>query len=141
MEAQLGAHLSRQLTTDSGLSMQDYSVLVALDEATDGRLRVNELGQKLGWEKSRASHHAARMQARGLVERRPCPSDRRGQFISITEAGREALRAAAPAHVDEVHRAFVDRLSDEQITALAQITGAVLAGLATGGSPEHAVGQ
>lgn len=129
MQAQLGARLSRQLTTGCGLSMQDYSVLVALDEAPEGRLRAHELGKELGWEKSRLSHHTARMQARGLVERRPCPGDQRGLFITITRAGHEALEAAAAAHVEEVRRAFIDRLSPEQITTLNQIATAVLAGL------------
>ncbi len=141
MEAQLGAHLSRQLTNDNGLSMQDYSVLVTLDEAPDGRLRLYELGQELGWEKSRVSHHTARMQTRGLVERRPCPSDKRGLFVAITGAGREALAAAAPAHVEHVRRAFVDRLSDGQITALSRITEAVLAGLAASDDDHDNAGE
>lgn len=140
MEAQLGAHLNRQLTNDNGLSIQDYSVLVALDEAPDGRLRLYELGHELGWEKSRVSHHTARMQTRGLVERRPCPSDKRGLFIAVTRAGREVLAAAAPGHVEQVRSAFVDRLSDQQITALSQIAGAVLAGLAASEDDQEKVG-
>jgi DNA-binding MarR family transcriptional regulator len=137
MQAQLGARLSRQLTTDSGLSLQDYSVLVALDEAPKGRLRVHELGKELGWEKSRLSHHTTRMQARGLVERRPCPSDQRGLFITITRAGHDTLQAAAAAHVEEVRQAFIDRLSPEYITALNQIATAVLAGLDPSEDGQH----
>jgi len=129
MQAQIGARLSRQLTTDSGLSLQDYSVLVALDEAPEGRLRAHDLGKELGWEKSRLSHHTTRMQARGLVERRPCPSDQRGLFITITTAGRQTLEAAAVGHVEEVRQSLIDRLSPEHITALNQIATAVLAGL------------
>ena len=48
---------------DAGLSLPDFDVLVQLTEADDGRLRVSELARALGWERSRLSHHVARMAA------------------------------------------------------------------------------
>jgi len=129
MQAQLSAHLGRGLAARSGLSLQDYGVLVALEEQPQGRLRAYELGCELGWEKSRLSHHIARMQSRGLVERVPCPGDQRGQYVVITGAGRRALDAAAPAHVTEVRDIFVDRLSPAQLSTLAEISAVVLTAL------------
>lgn len=131
MQAKLVARLNRDLSERAGLSFQDYGVLVLLSEQQDGRLRAYELGDELGWEKSRVSHHVARMEVRDLVTREPCPSDQRGLFVAITPEGRRALAHAAPAHVEAVRRAFIDQLTPEQLAALADIADAALAGLST----------
>lgn len=61
----------------------------------------------LGWEKSRLSHQLTRMVKRGLVERTECADDRRGAYVAVTGAGREAITTAAPRHVDDVRRLFL----------------------------------
>src|SRR5687768_10084976 len=99
MQMQLEAELARQLAADSDLSYPDYLVLVELTDRSDGRMRLFELGRELGWEKSRLSHHIARMTDRGLVKKERCESDRRGSFVVITKRGRKSIEAAAPGHV------------------------------------------
>lgn len=130
MQMQLDARLARQLATESGLSYQDYTVLVALTDQPDGRMRPFELAEVLGWEKSRLSHHVARMAARGLVTKERCPSDRRGWFVVVTDRGRAEIEAAAPGHVAAVRALFVDVLSPEQLDAVGEAAEAVLANLA-----------
>ena len=134
LQARLAARLNQEMGGGE-LSLQDYGVLVLLDEAPDGRLRAFELGDDLGWEKSRLSHHVARMAARGLVTRERCPSDHRGLFVVITQEGRRALTAAAPAHVEAVRRLFVEPLSEEQLAALAGIADSVLGALSASCPP------
>jgi DNA-binding MarR family transcriptional regulator len=129
MQMRLDAELARQLATDSGLSYPDYVVLVALTDQPEGSLRLFELGQVLGWEKSRLSHHVSRMVARGLVEKEACDADRRGAHVVVTAKGRSEIQAAAPGHVEAVRRLFVDRLTPAQIAAIADAAEAVLAGL------------
>jgi DNA-binding MarR family transcriptional regulator len=129
MRTELSARLSRDLAAHSGMSEADYAVLVHLSEAPEGRLRAFELGRALQWEKSRLSHHLTRMGKRGLVCREDCESDARGSFVVLTGAGRAAIEQAAPAHVEDVRRYLVDRLSGEQLEALADIAETVLAGL------------
>lgn len=126
MQAKLNARLAHELSVQSDLSYPDYAVLVALTDRPDGRLRAFELGQELGWEKSRVSHHISRMASRGLVTREPCPSDHRGAFVVVTAGGRTAIETAAPGHVAAVRRYVVDRLTGAQLDALAAITDAVL---------------
>ena len=118
MQHRLTAALSRQLADDSELSYSDYTVLVVLTDQPDGRLRAFELGAELGWEKSRVSHHVSRMADRGLVRRETCPSDHRGAFVVVTDAGRAAIERAAPGHVAAVRHWFVDRLTPRQLDAL-----------------------
>ena len=133
MQGQLRARLARQLQRDSGLSEADYEVLVQLSEAPCGRQRVFELGQATQWEKSRLSHHLTRMVQRGLVARETCPTDSRGAFVRLTDAGREAIERAAPRHVEHVRDWFVDVLTREQLDALGEMAEAVLDRLAEDG--------
>ena len=143
MESKVSAHLRRSLQQDSGLSDADYAVLVNLSESPAGRLRIFELAGVLEWEKSRLSHQLRRMEQRGLLEREGCDTDRRGSFVVLTDAGRSAIRAAAPQHVAEVRRLFVDRLTPAQLDALSEIAEAVLANLdeAAPGQPEEPEGE
>lgn len=129
MQMRLEGELARQLAADSGLSYPDYVVLVALTDTPDGRLRLFELAEVLGWERSRLSHHIARMSGRGLVRKEPCESDRRGAFVVLTAQGRREIEAAAPGHAAAVRRLFVDRLTAAQLDAVGDAAETVLAAL------------
>jgi len=129
MQMRLTAQLARELAATSGLSYPDYLVLVGLTDRPDGRMRIFELGRNLGWEKSRLSHHIARMEERGLVTKERCGSDRRGAFVVVTDRGRKAIEAAAPGHVAAVRRLVIDRLTPRQLDALGAAARTVLAAL------------
>lgn len=134
--AQVTSRLRRQMHRDSGLSYSDYEVLAHLSEAPEGCLRPFQLAEALQWEKSRLSHQLRRMGERGLVARRGCPTDARGMFFEITPTGRGAIEEAAPLHVREVRRVFIDVLTPAQLDALADIAETVLRHLGdTTGSP------
>ena len=130
MHLQLTATLGRELAEASGLSYQDYLVLAALTDRPDGRMRAFELGRELGWEKSRLSHHVARMVERGLVRRQKCETDHRGAFVAVTKEGREAIEAAAPRHVEGVRRHFIDLVTPAEMETLSAVAGRVLDSLA-----------
>ena len=141
MHLRLDFELARRLAAESGLSYPDYTVLVALTAQPDGRLRASALARTLGWEKSRLSHHITRMAARGLVDRAPCPTDRRGAFVVVTPLGRKEIAAAAPGHVQAVRDLFVDHLTARQIDAVGEAAAVVLAALEAlpDGEPDQAV--
>jgi len=129
MQMRIEDELARQLAADSGLSYPDYVVLVALTDRPEGRMRLFQLAGVLGWEKSRLSHHVARMDARGLVKKEKCDADRRGAYVMVTKRGRKEIEVAAPGHVAAVRRLFVDRLRPDQLAAIAQAAEEVLAAL------------
>ena len=110
--------MHRQLQADSGLSLADYDVLVALSGAPDGGLQLSALAATIGWERSRLSHHLRRMGERGLVERRVSARDRRGTDLVLTDTGRDVLAAAAPGHVALVRRLFFGGLPESQVASL-----------------------
>lgn len=129
MHAHLIAELARRVGASSSLSYLDYEVLVVLTDEPQGRLRLFQLADELGWEKSRLSHHVTRMVERGLVEKQKCESDRRGYYVVVTDRGRAEIEAAAPSHVADVRSLFIDQLSPEQLDVIAQVSDTVLARL------------
>jgi DNA-binding MarR family transcriptional regulator len=115
-----------QLSNDSGLSGADYALLVPLSEATSDGLRARDLARGVFWDRSRLSHQLRRMQARGLVAKRDCPTDARGSIFTLTPSGRQAIEAAAPSHVETVRRVFVDVMTEDEIATLTAISQRVL---------------
>src|SRR5262245_29441039 len=130
MNQELYARLGNLLATEEGMSAADYAVLVPLSEAPDGVLRARDLGAEIGWDRSRLSHHVARMEKRGLVVRQECEEDARGSMVRLTRAGRKAIEGAAPAHAEAVHEHFFDLLSKRELDTLAVVFDRVLGKLA-----------
>lgn len=125
----LTEHFDRQLQRDSAMPYTYYEILVALSEAPQRTLRMSTLAGARGASRSRLSHAVARLEEVGWVERRTCPTDKRGSFAMLTDEGFAALEAAAPGHVTAVREKLFDVLTKEQLTALGEISKAILAGL------------
>ena len=121
----LDFELNRQLQQHSDLSLADYDVLNALADSPGGRLQVTALGVRIGWERSRVSHRLSRMQARELVQRERSAADGRATDAVLTTAGRMALDAATPGHVELVKRLFFDGLSPDLLDGLTRALHAV----------------
>ncbi|MEP6462579.1 MAG: MarR family transcriptional regulator [Frankiaceae bacterium] len=120
MRRRLDSAIERQLA-EAGLSSADYGLLVPLSEAPGDGIRARDLGRGVEWDRSRLSHQLRRMEQRGLISRRNCPTDARGTMITLTAAGRKAVESAAPGHVEIVRRHFVDQLSREEQEVLTTI--------------------
>ncbi|MGU3499407.1 MarR family winged helix-turn-helix transcriptional regulator [Mycobacterium sp. C31M] len=112
VQLRMNYEMNRQLQADSGLSLSDYDVLVALSARDDTGMRVGDLAAQIGWERSRVSHQLRRMEQRGLTRRESGTEDGRTTNVVLTVAGRRAIEEAAPAHVDLVRRLFFDALPD-----------------------------
>jgi DNA-binding MarR family transcriptional regulator len=119
-------HFDRQLQRDSSMPYTYYEILVALSEAPGRTLRMSELAGARGSSRSRLSHAVARLEEVGWVRRSTCPTDKRGSFAVLTDAGFAALEAAAPGHVTAVREKIFDALSPDQVTALGEISSAIL---------------
>lgn len=122
--------LDRQLQQDAGLPHTYYEILVRLSEAPGGTLRMSQLATSSLSSRSRLSHAVARLEESGLVQRRACPTDRRGALAELTAAGRARLQEAAPGHVEAVRSNLFDQLNPAQRDALLQISEALVTHLA-----------
>lgn len=119
--------IDAQLLRDSGLPLGYYEILVQLSEAPGRALRMSQLATASTFSKSRLSHAVSRLEERGWVVRRDCPSDRRGQIAELTDEGFAVLEAAAPGHVGQVRRTLIDALTPEQLVQLHDICAAMAA--------------
>lgn len=122
---QLTVRLDRDLHERHDLSLSEYEIMVRLSEAEGRRMRMSELADSLNHSRSRLTHTVARMEADGLVTRSSCPSDRRGIFAELTDAGMARLVEAAPTHVEGVRRHLIDIVSAEDLAAVERVFGAV----------------
>jgi DNA-binding MarR family transcriptional regulator len=119
--------LERELQAEQGMALTDYDVLVQLSFADERRLRMSELADRLLLSRSGVTRLVDRLVAGGLVERVECESDRRGQWASLTDAGRERLRRASPTHLDGIARHFLDRFDADELPALERMLERVVA--------------
>lgn len=118
--------LDSQLQRDAQLTHFEYLTMAKLSESPDRLLRMSELAATTNSTLPRLSHVVSRLEARGFVERLPCPSDRRATNAHLTEAGWQKVVASAPGHVETVRAHVVDLLTDEQMTQLDDIMQALL---------------
>lgn len=128
--------MGARLQQDCGLSPGDYQVLLALSEAADRRLRSSDLAAAIDWERSRLSHHLARMERRGLIRRDDCATDSRGAEVAMTEAGAGTFRRATAPHARAIKQHFADALTPEQVDALDDILRALHGHLGASASHE-----
>ncbi|GAA2644686.1 MarR family winged helix-turn-helix transcriptional regulator [Paractinoplanes durhamensis] len=122
----LPAALDSQLRRDAGLTHFDYYVLAMLSETPAHTLRMTALAERTTATLARLSHVVARLEGRGLIERFPCPEDRRATNARLTEAGWAKVQETAPGHVATVRETVIDALTPEQIAQLTEIGEAIL---------------
>jgi DNA-binding MarR family transcriptional regulator len=118
--------LDTQLRDDAGLSHFEYLVLAMLSEAPQRTLRMTALAARTNATLPRLSHVVARLERRGLLERTPCPEDRRATNASLTRAGWKKVVDTAPGHVGAVRQHVFDALTPAQVEQLQQIGEAIL---------------
>jgi len=121
--------LDRELQRDADMPHTYYEILVALSEAPERTMRMNQLADLCQSSRSRLSHAVSRLEEAGWVRRLPCPTDKRGALATMTDEGFAAIEAAAPGHVEGVRRHVFDVLSPEQVSQLGEISAAIGAGL------------
>ena len=127
--------LASRMQNESGMSLGDYHVLLCLSEANSHRLRSSELAARVGWERSRLSHHLGRMERRGLVRREPCPEDSRGAEVVLSEEGAKTFRNGSVPHLEAVQDLFTGVLNEKQLAQLGEAVATLRASLEPERSP------
>lgn len=120
LQLRLRYEMNRQLRTDSDISLADFDVLVALTSSPDGTMSISSLATRIGWERSRVSHHVRRMAARDLVTIEASVEDKRVSEVALTATGLRTLGESSLGHVDLVRQMFFDGLDGARLTELAR---------------------
>lgn len=117
--AALTKALDADLEAEHGIPLTSYEVLLHLAAAGDQRMRMSELADSVVLSRSGLTRLVDRMEREGLLARGSCPSDARGSFAILTDAGREKLAAARGTHLAGIRARFLDRLSVQEQEILA----------------------
>jgi DNA-binding MarR family transcriptional regulator len=80
-----------------GLSFARYEVVMLLSFSTTGSLPLGKIGERLQVNAASVTNAVDRLEAQGLVSRRPNPEDGRGRLATITAAGRRVAERATAA--------------------------------------------
>ncbi|MEV6013505.1 MarR family transcriptional regulator [Streptomyces sp. NPDC051976] len=131
----LERQIEQQLKDDAKLSHQQYEVLSRLADAPDGELRMTVLADVALTSKSGLTYQVTQLEKGGLVRRRSCTGDDRGVVASLTDAGLEKVRAAAPGHATVVRELFVEGLSEEEFEGLRKGLTTLVDRLSDSGKP------
>ena len=102
--------ISRDLE-DAGLPpLSWYDVLAALRDAPERSLKQVELAERVLLSNSGLSRLIDRIESKGLVERRSCPTDRRSFFVALTDEGAQMLELMWPVYARGVAEDFLPAL-------------------------------
>jgi DNA-binding MarR family transcriptional regulator len=102
-------------------SLACYDALWELDRAGVAGLRPFEIERQMLLAQSNISRLIDRLQEQGYVKRQPCEVDGRGQYITITAAGRELRRRMWPVYARAIHESIDLRVSPREATTLAAL--------------------
>ena len=85
-----------------GLTFARYEVLMLLLFSSRGSLPLSRIGERLQVHPASVTNAVDRLEATGLVERTPHPTDRRTTLAALTPAGRDLATKATEALNAEV---------------------------------------
>lgn len=127
--AALTRELDEELRRSHGLPLSSYDVLVNLEGAADGQMRMSELADAVLLSRSGLTRLVERLERDGLLFRADCPDDARGSLAVLTEAGAARLAQARKTHLRGVRERFLDRFEDDELRSLAGFWRRVLSDL------------
>jgi DNA-binding MarR family transcriptional regulator len=119
--AGLTRELSAELSTEHGLTINDYEVLLRLARAPERRMRRVDLAGEVLLSPSGITRMLDRLEAAGLVARGACATDARVSYAVLTDGGLAKLRKASRDHVAGIDRALGNQLSDEELRTLVEL--------------------
>jgi MarR family transcriptional regulator, 2-MHQ and catechol-resistance regulon repressor len=112
----LEQRLGRSLEAECGIALTWFEVLLRLSRVDGAQLSMGALAEQVALTTGGITRLVDRMIAAGLVERRPCPDDRRVSFAALTTSGRDALGQAAAVHARDLREHFAGFSAAERRT-------------------------
>jgi DNA-binding MarR family transcriptional regulator len=113
--------LMRRLRAEHRFPLSHGTVLGRLDR--EGRRSVSDLAHAERVRPQSMAQTVAELEADGLVERRPDPSDGRRALVELTDAGRLALAADRRRREGWLAEAIANEMSPEEQELLARAAG------------------
>lgn len=115
--------LSAELQGEHGLTLNDYEALLLLSRTKEGYMKRVDLSRSLLLTPSGVTRLLEGLEAAGLVDSMPCPTDKRVTYAVITDAGRAKLKNAWRGHEAAIRSTLEDHLTAKEIDTVAEILG------------------
>lgn len=96
-----------------GLTPTQFGVLDVLF-AKGGAMKIGELIDSMLATSGNMTVVIKNMEKNGWVTRTTCPTDKRAYLVTLTEAGRDLIQKALPAHIVVVEETFSVLTEEEQ---------------------------
>jgi DNA-binding MarR family transcriptional regulator len=110
--------LEKDMLPEAGIALGWFEVLHHLSRAPDESMRFQDLAKVAGISDSGASRRLEQMIRAGLIERRSCPTDRRGVFAHLTAQGRAAHKRAHAVYIQSLTKNLGRHLEPEEADSL-----------------------
>ncbi|MCZ7665089.1 MAG: MarR family winged helix-turn-helix transcriptional regulator [Thermoleophilia bacterium] len=115
--------LSAQLSSEHGLTINDYEALLLLAQADEDHMRRVDLAAGLQLTPSGVTRLLKGLEQVGLVEKATCAVDARVTYAVLTGDGRRKLEEASRSHLAAVRAMFEERFSEQELEVLAELLG------------------
>ena len=113
------AEVRRRLRTSFDITLPRFDLLAQLERTPQG-MTLGELSQRMMVSNGNVTGLVDRLVEQGLITRRPSPTDRRAQIVSLTTRGRKFFRAMARTNADWIGEIF-GGLEPDDIASLMQL--------------------
>ena len=117
VHAALTRRTGRSLERECGIPQPWFEVLLRISRADQGQVSMGALAQQVALTSGGITRLLDRMIDAGLVQRVPCPTDRRVLFAALTDQGQAKLDQALVTHTADLRDAF-DGFTERDLDAL-----------------------
>src|SRR5256885_15344254 len=115
------SYVERALQGRHELSVREYSLLDVLSrqhDGTGGHLQMKQVADAVVLSQSATTRLVTRLEDRGLLTRYLCPTDRRGIYTNVTEAGLALLEEARPTNEAALREALDEAAQSPELAPL-----------------------
>jgi len=107
------SHIAERSIEEAGLCLTDFAALEAL--LHKGPLTITEIQGKVLLASGSMTAAVDRLEEKGLIRRRPTPSDRRAKVLHLTREGRRVVETAFRRHAVELESAMAALNATEKL--------------------------
>ncbi|MEU5217326.1 MarR family transcriptional regulator [Streptomyces sp. NPDC020807] len=128
LHGRIESHIERALQSRHDLSVREYSLLDVLSRQHDGdggHLQMKQVADAVVLSQSATTRLVSRLEDRGLLSRYLCPTDRRGIYTNVTDAGLKLLDEARPTNDAALREALDEAAKNPELASLVAAVEAV----------------
>jgi DNA-binding MarR family transcriptional regulator len=118
--------IDARLDAEHRLGVNEFDVLITLDNAPDRRLRMTDLAEAVMFSSGGLTRLVGRLESRGLVDRIPDPDDARSFYAALSGDGSQRLSEARVTHDAVIEELFSAKVTGGEMQSLTRTLGRAL---------------